>query len=86
MPDMVLVIGGSGRTGRLVVRRLLEQERPVRVMSRRTAADDPRVDVVHGGITDASSRRVIAPAPVRRSTTACASSPRPRATRAPQSC
>jgi uncharacterized protein YbjT (DUF2867 family) len=57
MPDRVLVIGGSGRTGRLVVGRLLEQERPVRVMSRRAAADDPRVGAVHGSITDAGAVR-----------------------------
>jgi nucleoside-diphosphate-sugar epimerase len=55
MPDTVLVIGGSGRTGRLVVRRLLQEERLVRVMSRRPAADDPRVEAVRGSITDADA-------------------------------
>lgn len=57
MPDAVLVIGGSGRTGRLVVRRLLQEERLVRVMSRRPAADDPRVEAVRGSITDADAMR-----------------------------
>jgi nucleoside-diphosphate-sugar epimerase len=57
MPDSVLVIGGSGRTGRLVVRRLLQQQLSVRVMSRRAAVEDPRVDAVHGSITDADAVR-----------------------------
>jgi uncharacterized protein YbjT (DUF2867 family) len=57
MSDRVLVVGGSGRTGRLVVRRLLQQGRLVRVMSRRSAAADPRVDAVHGSITDADAVR-----------------------------
>jgi uncharacterized protein YbjT (DUF2867 family) len=55
--ERVLVVGGSGRTGRLVVRRLLEQERPVRILSRRATADDPRVDAAHGSITDAGAVR-----------------------------
>jgi uncharacterized protein YbjT (DUF2867 family) len=57
MPDTVLVIGGTGRTGRLVVGRLQQQQRPVRVMSRRTAAEERGVDAVLGSITDADAVR-----------------------------
>lgn len=41
---MILVIGGTGTTGRLVTGRLIELGRPVRVASRREAEGDVRFD------------------------------------------
>ncbi len=49
-PESVLVIGGAGRTGRLVVDQALHDGMDVRVLTRRSASSD-RVHVVTGSIT-----------------------------------
>jgi nucleoside-diphosphate-sugar epimerase len=46
----ILVIGGSGRTGRKIVDRLRAESRAVRVLARQTTALD--AEMVVGSITD----------------------------------
>ena len=58
-PGPVLVVGGTGRTGRHVVRKLLERGYPARVLTRHPARVEDRLgDGVFGGdVTDAESVR-----------------------------
>ena len=58
-PGTVLVVGGTGRTGRHVVRKLLERGYPARVLTRNPARAENRlgdgVGVFGGHVTDAES-------------------------------
>jgi len=48
--DPILVTGGTGTLGRLVVRRLREAEREVRVLTRGTGTDEDAVRFVTGDL------------------------------------
>lgn len=50
MDDPILVTGGTGTLGQLVVSRLQGLGRPVRVLSRRTAASGPNLERVTGDL------------------------------------
>jgi uncharacterized protein YbjT (DUF2867 family) len=55
---MILVAGGTGFTGRAIVRALRERGHPVRVLSRGTAnpwPDDAHVEMVQGDVRDRAS-------------------------------
>src|SRR5204862_6626823 len=57
-PGMIVVVGGTGRLGRLVVERLLEEGERVRVVARHTERDTsvlPGVDVVSADVRDPST-------------------------------
>ena len=56
---MILVVGATGQLGRLVVRRLRAQDRPVRALIRSDAAaealSDTGADLVRGDLRDPAS-------------------------------
>jgi uncharacterized protein YbjT (DUF2867 family) len=57
MPDLVTVIGGTGRTGRHAVRKLRDRGIAVRVLSRHPAALPEGVELVAGDLTDLADVR-----------------------------
>ena len=59
MPQSILVTGATGRLGRLIVKRLLDLDQPVRALTRRpevaSSLFGPKVEIAHGDFGDRDS-------------------------------